>query len=920
MARISHEKGFFHRHLFAAVLIAALILPLFSSLTVYAQTDMILDLANYSERYLSDSAIADGGSLSLDGEGNIIFSINSAGNSLRFKCTGAFSSAEQNAVCLKLKNGTGSTRISVEIVFMDMQNELHTYKYEKRTTSSDNDCYIFIPSPENLFVTSITLKATGVGAGDITVMGIWHCYYYFGVDGATESIGSLSNIQYTDNGASVHIEGLVHHDVTISSEGSSINAYRLLPGEIIDDAFIESNAPCASSPMSRSFNFTVPNEEGDDYASAYAVVILDEDGKLEHVIEDKRYPSITYKSAESDVGFKGISTSLEFLPSGSYADTVIIEIPTDYLISDRMNGYLYSFCGENYCFDSEIINNIDRRIASSSLSNGNIYLRLILNEPYELYGAEGTVYDADGERAKELYAMMSFLCERYPNDIGGVIAGEKFDLPEKYQNLDGVRHADYVRKYSDYLSVLSAALRNKLPSAKVILPLSSSNSRIYGEDDSDGQYPMSAMLISLLEIYSHINNAPLTLMICDDSAPSIERLESISSRVSTPSAHENEDFRAQSGEIMNISAENTKTLERLIASVSESFDFIESKYFFSWEPTGIFSDDELIISYAYNYFELCSEENVYSFICDFTNDERRGFFDKSDVLLDAVTTMGTPSAKAYIDEITLRVADFTLKGVDGYDNYTASPQKSVYISASNSLPTGRTGSYPLADLSDPSVFSSWKTGAYSEYLSMASVLDGKRALKSRMLLPDCAYECAEIIYSFDSPVDLSQISDIAFTFMIENLSDSDSNDYSLRIVVGGGSTRCICKTDVTQNPGEPFTVSLNLFGIKDLGSIEYIKISIQNHSGTDDDIVGYLISADAYSNVLNSNQIKELFQKTQEHLLPTDITTEGGRARLIAYIVFASVSFFSILAIIVYGRFQKDDTDGEDTDASTKGK
>lgn len=876
------------------ILLASITLSMLSCLLIgkaYAEQNDTIDISYYSERYLSDLVIAEGGSISLDSEANVLFSISSAKNKLRFKCTGAFSSGEQNAVCIKLRNSTESTRLSVSITFMSYNGDTYTEVYKKTASSKYSDSYIFIQSPQDLFVAEIDISPEGVSSGSLTVMGIWHCYYYFADDIRDENAGSISKLEYTDNGSSVIAEGSIHHDISISSKNSTIELYRLLPGEAISDEFIKSHTPCAKSKMSISFSFTVKNLTGDDHASSYALVIVSESGSIEYIIEDKAYPSARSEALEYG-GFKGVASSLEYLASKTYSDTLVIDIPTDKVISDRLNGYLYSFCGENYCFDSDMLNNIDRRITSASSGTRNIYFRLTLSDNSDTYGTQNAVYDADGEHAHELYALINFLCDSYADNICGFIVGNKFDIPQTYQNLDGVSYEEYLRKYSDYVSIVSSTARNSIPGAKIIVPLSSNNSRIYGENDAEEKYPLSSTLISMLEIYSRISSSPITLMVCDDSYP--KELEATSS----PDNMYAEDHRLLSGEIMNISANNTKVFEELILSITGSFPFVDNKYFFSWEPYGLHTKNEYELAYAYNYFNLCSNESIYAFICDFTNDEKLKHYEKSEHMADVMTAMGSENAKSFADSIASAFDDFSFHGITGYDSYSARLGSLVSLSASDKPPMNYLGVYNLSDLHRPSTLSNWRTGAYTQYISMASVLDGKRSVKAMMTLPDYSSEFAEIVYTLDRPIDLSAINNISVSMMISTVGKETSMGYTIRVLVGGTDVKCISESEINAKNGESFTISLNTEGISDK-TVTYIKICVQNNSGYDDDIITNVISVNAYSNTLTNEQLEALFIAENAADTSTDPFL-GSERKGIALIALAAVAAVAVFAILVY--------------------
>ncbi len=853
-----------------------------------------LDLSSVSDRYLSDFALAQGGSLSFGTDENIVFNISSAQNLLKFKCTGAFSTGEQNAICIMLRNLTGSTKLSVEITFMDMESEQSTFFYEKTVENSGQDAYLFIPSPENRFVVSVSLKVSGVGSGTLEVLGVWHCYYYFAEEQTDRNIGLVNTLAYTEQGRAVRIEGTVLHDITISSKDGSINVWRLLPGEVLDDEFVLSHTPCASVRMSKSFSFTVRNRQKEDYASAYAVTINRPDGSIEYVLEEKRWPE-TAKYAGSDVGFKGVATSLEYLPSEMHVSTLVIDISTEDLAAINRNGYLYTLGNENFYFNSDPIDTIDRRITSHTVDGGGVLLRLTLS------AADGNekrmFYDADKDAAAGLYAMVAFLCERYGDVIDGIIVGNEFDVPYDYSNLVGVSYTEYLRKYSDVLNIVSSAARNVTEQngrsdVRIIVPVSSNNSRVTVTDTLQEKYPISAMMISLYGMYSQVSDQTLTAMVCDKTFPDVKEL--MNGDVA-------EDSSARSSG--NITSESTAIFDSLLAYLSKSYSFTDTSYFFLWTPDASYDADELSLAYMYTYFNLCANNKLYSFICDFTYDEGRGYFGRTEMMTDIMAVMGSDAAKDTADAYAEKYGLASWMENEGYRLYLPQMDKVLELGILDSVPSDIKGTLPMTDFSQASCVAKWKKGVYAKSIVTDSAVSGKRTLRSVMTLPAHLSEYAELIYNFDGKKDLSSVSAIRVS-MILDVDESFRNAKStIKLVIGGNTAKGIAHYVVDAEYGTPFSFIVDTSDFDNMSELTYLKICIQNDLGESNQIAAHVVSIEAYSSTEDSDALLDLWEENEDKngdfgvKAPNDV----DHTFLVSFTMFA-LAALSVFLIVLYSR------------------
>ena len=860
--------------------------------SLFAEGDVgTLDLSSVSDRYLSDFAIAQGGNISFDEDENIVFNITSAQNSLKFKCTGAFSSGEQNAVCIMLKNRTGSTRVSVEITFMDMDSEQSTFYYEKTVENSGQDAYLFIPSPENRFVVSVSLKVTGVGAGTVEVSGVWHCYYYFSEEKINKSIGLVNTLAYTEGGTSVEIEGTVLHDITISSKDGSINVWRLLPGEVLDDAFVLSHTPCASVRMSKSFSFTVRNRQKEDFASAYAVTINNPDGSIEYVLEEKRWPE-SAKYAASDIGFKGVATTLEYLPSEMHTSTLVIDISTEDLAALNRNGYLYTLGNENFYFNSDLIDTIDRRITSHTVNGGGVLLRFALSS------ADGNekrmFYDADGEEAAGLYAMTAFICERYADVIDGIIVGNEFDVPYEYANLSGVSYTEYLRKYTDVLNIVSSASRNMTvkngkSEVRIILPVSSNNSRVTSAETLKNKYPISAMMISLYEMFSQTSNHMLTAMVCDNTYPDVKALMGSEGTSADDSG--------------NITSKSTAVFDSLLSYLSKSYAFTDTEYLLLWTPTVSYDKDELSMAYMYIYFNLCNNQKLYSFICDFTHDESLGYFGRTEMMADIMAVMGSDGAKEAADAYAEKYGLSSWTENEGYGHYLPQTDKILDLGTLDELPSDIKGTLSMTDFSQASFVAKWKKGVYAQSIVTDSAVSGKRTLRSVMTLPAQLSEYAELIYAFDGKKDLSAVSSIRVSMMLdvdEAFKDAKS---TVKLVIGGNTAKGIAHYDVDVPYGTLFSFIIDTSDFENMSELTYLKICVQNDLGEANQVVAHIVSIDAYSATLDDEALTKLWEEKGKDNGQSGIKAPSGADyTFIVFFAMFAVAALSVFLILLYSR------------------
>ncbi len=888
---------------FLSLAIAALFILMCTVPCFSAVGESSIELATYSERYLSDSVLATGGSLSFDGEGNVVFSVSNSRNSMRFKCNGEAASGEQNAVCIRLRNETASEKLTVETVFMNYDLEEFSYRYDQEVERNGNDSYIFIPNMNEQFIVSVTVKATGAVSGSITVMGMWHCYYYFGMDGSSKNIGNLSTVKYENGGDSVLLEGTILHDVTISSKNSKINVYRLLPGEEIDPAFIASHEPCASSGMSRSFSFSIKNKTGGDYVSAYAVVLVSEEGELEYVIEDKKYPETAYDK-DISVGFKGIATGLEYYPSKVYAGAILIDVFFDELINNGTGGYLYSFGGSNYCFNSEVVHSLDRRMTSLASSGGSAMLR-IATRAGSLFGSS---YKPNEESARITYAAIAFLCERYEESIFGIVLGNDFDTPNMYSGSSKVAYGEYIDGYSDYISIVMAAARNTDPSVNIIVPVSSNNSRVYGEDGEDGKYPMSAMLISLFRKYSESGNGIVTLMVNDDVFPDVKGNMTKKSQTSGDITAYNDDIydeRVESGEIMNITSENTKVFEDLISFISKRLGLVDTKYIFSWSPEATRSAEELELAYVYTYFNLCANPNIHSFVCDITKTEEENYR-CSEKMFEALSIMGGTGAKAFADSLAVKNKLLPWHKISGYANYKPVFGDVSMLNVYTSLDPNVKGSISFVDFNSSSSVARWKKGAYLKSISIHSVSDSRTVLKSVMKLPANSSEFAELIYSFSEEIKLFPIDVIEISFMIESPSGAHHSDYTVNTIIGGSFGKSVAEVSVPSNESGEIRVYIDTSSFGELATMSYIKFCLQNESRTDDEIVLRIASVKGHSSMHTSEELADLIDIDPNGGETGMPTLKNDRNSMVWTLMLFAVAVMSVLAVVLHKRVPRE--------------
>ncbi len=871
----------------AVLLAAAVVLPLFS---VFVHSDNSVDLALSSERFLSDFAISEGGNVSTDEAGNVVFDIDEALHTLKFKCTGASASGNQNAICLWLNNRTGSRTLYVDVVFMDMEGSQKSTSHIMDVENSGSDVYLFIPGEEDEFLVSISIKAAGVSEGSFSVIGMWYCYYYFADERNNEGIGNISKFEYANGGDKVFVEGSIHHDVLISSPDSSINVYRLLPGEVLNGRFVSENQPVAGSLISRNFSFEIKNKEGSDYAAAYAITVNNPDGSIQYIIEDKLYPH-TENEEENAGDFKGVGTTLEYMPTDMAVSSLIIDVNIGDILSEKLSGYLYSFGGVNYCFKSSVVDEIQRRISSHTADSGSVYLRV--HNSNEGSPFDSLAFDTEGDNAAKIYATLSFLAETYKENLSGIIIGNKFDVPYAYANSKDCNYGEYIEKYADYISVIRSAVKNRDPKIRVIIPVSSNNE--YFEDGEFGSeiYPMFAMLISLLEAYSKQSSGMIGLMLSDSTFPYVEEIlgnqnggESILSK----------------NEITKFTCENAAMFERLLDYLERRYSVTDREYFFSWRPYGIHEVNELRLAYIYNYLHLCNRERIVSFFCDFSSDEYKNDYSKAEALCETIAKMGSEEGKLYAGSMLFEECGLTFNGISGFDEYSAKGLTAVTLPVLFEGPKDFLGSAPVIDLSSIAGVTGWKNGVYSDAVSVVSVAGYGRAIKTSLTLPVHESEFADVIYDFKRTLNLKDVSAVGLKLIIDAPEEfeSENRKITVKIAIGSESTKGVAEYEFEAVYGIPVDINLDTKEFSGKENVSYLRISVQSKYNVEEKLDLYVCEIKAYSDSLSSEELANVFLKSADiNESDSGIMNEKQsdfKTAIILFFLFSSLSIAAVMA------------------------
>lgn len=688
------------------------------------------------------------------------------------------------------------------------------------------------------------------------------------------------------------VNGTVNHDVMIKYADYTIKLYAIAPGadarETIDSGEVEA---LAQTPMTIKFTFTIKPETTYERYSKYAIVFRSEDGE-EYIAGTPMYPSVSsdFQYVRGDRrGYKGVISDTAAISSSVGAGTVIVDVDLGRMLGDVSDAILYP-TGETYVpFSKSYVEELDRRIMSSSVGDARIYLRFLLSAADERLSIAVTE-DASRLTVPNVYdeytldyvsALSSFLCDRYADTDGsirGVIMGERADDVEATNYIGGLSLEEYGDAYVLYLTVVATAMRLSDDSIDVVIPFSDKDE--YSSARADGTYSSDFLkyVISGLE-YSTSGKFQCSIMLQSDTVPFGITNENIVNGIDTS---------AKYGE-GRIHADNISAFTNYVITLTTSYVSAPMNVIFMWEPPTHLRGSALNAAYAYTYYKLYGVSAVSAFVLDAESTEQ---LDELSHLMRYVDTRRA-------DSVTAPLLEYF--GAESWASVVGSEIKVNTIQTlyeCGELSGVQSGDYKSSftyyEFSDYNVFHNTHKGQGCGSIYSTHDSKGSRALQMSAGAMR-VNEAAEITYLLDYSESFLYTPVISLRLGVEETGGGGL--YEVVLTLGEGRERVRCRAVIEVGSEQRVFFDVSDFALSH--TADYMKISIRPLVSDADNCTLWLYDLCGYSDEYTSEELDTLI-KTQREDLRNPPQSDPNR---IYRTVLISVCIVFVLVAVSVGLF-----------------
>ncbi len=607
-----------------------------------------------------------------------------------------------------------------------------------------------------------------------------------------------------------------------------------------------------------------------DRLSSYVFVMKTDDGLI---CSDPILPQVD--SSQLDIPFKGIETSSTALTVGTTAETVLLDIDTDSLISTSQ-GYLYPTTDYTYTFSSTYLKRIDDLITLYRGAGRKILFRLVFGP--NTFGAVSQEY----ELQRTVYSCVSFLYSRYDTERFGGING--FVIGTAEQNTP-----ESAARYSYMLYAAAAGLDDLDAYCPLIVPV--------GENLSKTTAFLDAMLAELgespkfsLMLESH--HAPYSI---DDSYISEFDENADATSLLRPSNSSSE----------YISAEN---LTRLTRQVSQKYkSSVYPNIIYHWTPGDNVTGDAAIAAYVYNYYALSQSGQTVSFILSPGEQMEREF-------IDAVKYINTNLSTDAIDhERILKLFD-----LDSWENHFSryDPEKLKNITVKNiriqsdSLPRF-IGTVDYFDFSSSIDISGWYAGQNCSSIYSDSTELGK-SFNARLSFPaEHVPGAAFVSYTYRYSESFKYTDYIAIELSVES-----TNDESYDVTVSIGGAGFIYEYTAKDIPaGSRRTLYLDVREFDESMVTDFLRVTVEPQKGEPESARLSLYSVTANSMTYDSTQLKAYILAERERLKSDGAAVKSDDISRNAIVFLVAILIVTVFVMITISRRRrKKRLNGEDNE------
>lgn len=710
---------------------------------------------------------------------------------------------------------------------------------------------------------------------------------------------------YNSEQDQILIDGTVNHDVMISHGDFTIQVFSILPGQSTDDVLNSYDTDAlAESSMTVRFTFYIDVTNILERYSRYAVVLTSPEG-VYYVAADPQLPSFSseYQHNTNDrTGFKGLLSNSSFNIGNSGAGTVIVDFYLDQAMGDVTDSYLYPSGDSYFYIKKSYVNEIDKKLIAASLSNSNVYIRLLNDASSDKLSSVGGE-DMQYNNIPDLYssevldfvsAVTEFLAERYDGSNGkvyGFIPGSKVD--DIYLGVsDKMTLEQYADLYTLYLAVVGNASRSVNNTFDIVIPLSDNT-----DNKSDTEKSMSAVLLE--NIISRLDKNvsgrfDCSVMIESDNIPEniynkLLQAKSITNNIS---------------DVTSITSDNIGDYISYIHSLEGAYENAPIHVIYKWTPNSKLTGSALCCTYIYSYLRLLSYDDISSFIVDFSQDAENNYFDIEKVFCDIDTDEKNDIINIYSSYLGEESWD------DIIENRADLPTLRTVLKKnfSKEKPEGIMGEFCYTNFSSSSIFEAMTQGQNCISLTSDYNSTGERILRVTSGAMS-AGEYMETVGYFECPESYIYTNTLSFKVELDDNSDNKNAVYEIMLTLGSGNKRI--NVSGTLCPTESEVMYFDIGEFSDISNADYVKVSARCLTGDTQGFSLLLHDITGYSNEYTSEELKTLIDELRLKMQGIEDEDDNSFNKTIVITTITVVVSLIAVGIGLFMVFKRDEENGK---------
>jgi len=658
----------------------------------------------------------------------------------------------------------------------------------------------------------------------------------------------------------VNISGAIRHDASTAYSNHSLLIYSVPPGASEYDVALNKNVkPLVEASVSMDFKFSIKVDSLVERYYKYAVFLCSPDGEIILASAPKFAMVSENKNNTEDSEFKGISTSINSLPSEIDAGTVVIPVYLDTLYTDNSNGYIYQSQAEQLFFKKEYIDELDSRIFSAGMSGARIYLQLLLRENagFASVGEGDRKYifpDVYNESTIVLlHCAVDFLSERYSEKTKlGFVLGKGWDDYLQYNYCEISSFEEYAERCGFYTVLISNAARSVDPEISIVLPFTGDN---FISDDiqtvKENCFSVNDLLSYVLaDLKRDIDNiTSCSVMMETDKVPL---------NISNQSVFEKIDVSVKDSQLDFVAGRQI-AFSNFLKELSLRYNGVFNGYIFVWTPPSTLTGNALAAAYAYSYYQLLQDDNVLSFVVELSSEADN--IECADDISYILKYIDTSSSEDVTKNLLRYFEAESWETLLGLSEGSLSQEKYRYtVSSSHQPPSSYKGEFLYFDFSNILLSHGWSQGANCDNIKVEYSQKQKKALKAELVTQNKAV--TEIAYKYERHENMVYTPYLDFCFMIEDKTGDLL--YEVTIVIENGNERF--ETSYALEANKDAHLVLDLSSYSTFGMVDNIKILVNSLQEESVSANLWLYGISGYSTQYSDDELRALILEEREKI------------------------------------------------------